>query len=107
MKTRKVLLIAKKDLRLFKERLNAGLESINARKEQVYDDKEHFDINKERSHDNHVEGIKGNNYTDDSEATTSAALASNSQETIRSEYIENSDKIKKGRIVKKDFFRFR
>lgn len=78
-------------LRNLKEHLNAGLERINAWKKRVYDDKEHFDVNKERSHNNHVEGIKGNNYTDDSEATTSAALATNSPETIKSEHIENSD----------------
>lgn len=96
--------------RNFKERFNAGVERVNAWKERVYEDKEHFYVDKEHSRKKHVEGDKESGYTDDSEPSTSAALAAtNSALTLtKSEDIDRSDhKTKKAKIVKKDFFRFR
>lgn len=93
-------------LKKFREHCNTGVERVKAWKDRAYDDKEHFYV---ESRKKHVKGDKENDYTNDSEPSTSAGLASNSAETLlKSEDIDGNDqKTKKGRIAKKDIFRFR
>lgn len=100
---------AKESFRILKERFSAGVERVHAWKERAYDDKERFYIGKEGSCKKHGEGSNEIDYDDNKQASTSVSLATNSTETSNKSLDTESAERKntKGRIVKRDFFRFR